>query len=182
MSKCNECGNDNAVNLKYCRQCGYELPKPKVEEVQSSEQKPTRKVDYKKLTGIIGGAISFFVVYFLVQQFLFTSPSLDKAMMKAASELNKSCPIMIDSETRLDNAIALPPNVFQYNYTLVNTEKETLDIIALKDYMEPNITSFVRTSPDMKLQREKKITVKYYYKDKNGDYLFTISVTPEQYK
>jgi len=102
--------------------------------------------------------------------------------MKTASEINKSCPMMIDSDTRLDNAISLPSNIFQYNYTLVNMEKETIDIDMLKGYLEPNITNFVRTNPDMKFQREKKVTVNYYYKDKNGNYLFKISVTPEQYE
>ena len=89
---------------------------------------------------------------------------------------------MIDSETRLDNTITLPPKIFQYNYTLVNIEKETVDIIALKEYIEPNITNFVRTNPDMKFQRDNKVTVNYYYQDKDRNYLFTISVTPEQYE
>ena len=179
MNKCKECGSDNVDNLKYCRQCGYELPKPKVEEIQQPVEKPIKKVDYKKLTGIIVGAITFLVTFFLVQQLL--SPNLDKIMMKTASEINKSCPIMIDSETRLDNTITLPSKIFQYNYTLVNMEKETVDIVSLKNYLEPNITNFVRTNPDMKIQRDNKCTINYYYKDKYGDYLFTISVTPDQY-
>jgi len=182
MNKCNECGTENADNLKYCRRCGYELPKQKVEEVQNPVQKPAKKADYKKLTGIIVGAISFLVAYFLVQQLFFKPPTLDKVMMKTASEINQSCPMMIDSETRLDNTIVLPANVFQYNYTLINMEKETVDVTALKNYLEPNITNFVRTNPDMKFQRDSKVTVNYYYKDKDGNYLFTISVTPEQYE
>jgi ribosomal protein L40E len=181
MKKCNECGSENADNLKYCRYCGYELPKPKVEEVQSSVQKPIKKVDSKKLAGIIVGAIAFMAAYFLVQQLVF-NPSIDKVLMKSASEINKSCPIMIDSETRLDNTIVLLSKVFQYNYTLVNMEKETVDIAALKDYLEPSIINFVRTNPEMKFQRDKKITVNYYYQDKDRNYLFTISVTPEQYE
>jgi hypothetical protein len=39
--------------------------------------------------------------------------------MAAANELNKSCLMMVDQDTRLDNAVALPENVFQYNYTLI---------------------------------------------------------------
>jgi hypothetical protein len=89
---------------------------------------------------------------------------------------------MLDSETRLDNVIPLPPKVFQYNYTLINAEKETVDTIMLKNYLETNITNFVRTSPDMKFQRDNKVTVNYCYKDKYGNYLFKISVTPEQYE
>ena len=182
MKKCNECGKENADNLRYCRWCGYELPKPKLEEIQKTVQAPIKKTDFKKLTGIIFGVVAFFVTYFLVQQFIFKVPSLDKVMMKIASEINETCPIMIDSETRLDNTIFLPSNVFQYNYTLINMDKETVDIDMLKTYLEPNITNFVRTNPDMKFQRDNKVTINYYYKDKDGNYLFTISVTPEQYE
>ena len=57
-------------------------------------------------------------------------------MMAAASELNKSCPMMVDQDTRLDNAIALPENVFQYNYTLVNLTKDELDLEKFTAYME----------------------------------------------
>jgi hypothetical protein len=140
------------------------------------------KVDYKQLTGTIVGVIAFFAAYFFVQQLLFKTPGFDKVLMKTASEFNESCPIMIDSETRLDNTIALPSKVFQYNYTLINVEKETFDVIVLKDYLEPNITNSVRTNPDMKIFRDNKVTMNYYYKDKDGNYLFAISVTPEQYK
>ena len=182
MKKCNECGQENADNLKYCRWCGYELPKPKIEEIQKSVQEPIKKTDFKNLAGIIVGIISFFAAYFLVQQFLLKSPNLDKVMMKTASEINETCPIMIDRETRLDNTIVLPSNVFQYNYTLINLEKETVDIDLLKNSLEPNITNFVRTNPGMKIQRENKVTINYYYKDKDGNYLFTISVTPNQYE
>ena len=182
MKKCNECGKENADNLKYCRWCGYELPKPKIEEIQKSVQVPIKKTDFKKLAGIIVGVVAFFAAYFLVQQFIFKVPSLDKVMMKTASEINETCPIMIDGETRLDNTIVLLSNVFQYNYTLINMDKEAVDIDMLKTYLEPNITNFVRTNPDMKFQRDNKVTINYYYKDKDGNYLFTISVTPEQYE
>ena len=181
MNKCNKCGNDNADNSKYCRECGCELPKPKVEEIQQPVQKSIKKKDYKNLTIGIVGAVCFIASYFLVPQ-LFKTPKLDKEMMKIASEINKSCPIILDRETQLDNVMVLPPNVLQYQYTLINMEKETTDTMMLKNALEPKITNSVRTNPNMQFQRDKKVTFKYYYKDKDGNYLFTISVTPEQYK
>jgi len=180
MNKCDKCGCErNTANAKYCCECGYELPKPMIEEVIVSE--PVKKIDTKKLIGIIVGAITFFIAYFLVQQLFFNTSSFDRALMEAASEINKSCPIMMDSETRLDNTITLPPKIFQYNYTLVNYSKETIDTLYFKNYLEPTIKNFVRTNPDMKFQRDNKVTISYYYKDKEGNYLFTIFVTPEDY-
>ena len=89
---------------------------------------------------------------------------------------------MVDSETRLDNVIALPKKTFQYNYTLAGMVKDSIDIIETKKHLEPIITNLVRTNPAMKPQRDNKCTLNYYYKDKFGNHLFTISVTPEQYK
>jgi len=57
-----------------------------------------------------------------------------------------------------------------------------LDINGLRDYLEPRIINDVRTNPNMKFLRDKKVTMNYYYMDKDGNYLFTISVTPKKYE
>ena len=123
-----------------------------------------------------------FGVMFAIQQFYFKTPSYNKVMMEIASELNKTCPFMVDRETRFDNAIALPENIFQYNYSLVNAEKASVNSDEIRSHLEPNLINFVKTSPQMKIQREYKTTLNYYYKDKNGEYLFLISITPDKYK
>jgi len=113
---------------------------------------------------------------------LFQKSTFDNSMMETASELNKSCPIMIDNATRLDNAIAMPGNIFQYNYTLVNLVKDSINTDEIKEFLEPTIVNFVKTNPDMQLMRDNDVIVNYYYKDMLGIYLFTITVKPEQYK
>jgi hypothetical protein len=122
------------------------------------------------------------VTLVLVQQFFFKAPSYDEVMMQAASEINKSCPFMVDQETRLDNAVALPGNVFQYNYTLVNMEKATTDISQLENYLKPTLINNVKSNPDMKINRDNKTTMGYYYKDRDGAFLFKILVTPDLYE
>ena len=177
MKKCNECGNENADNFRYCSGCGYEL----IEETHPI-QKSIRKGNWEKSKKIIIGSIAFLVAYFLVQQLFFKTPNFDKILMEIASDLNESCPMMIDSDIRGDNVVALRPKIFQYNYTFINMEKDEYDFISLKNDMEPIMINSVRTNPNMKFFRDNKVTLKYYYKDKNGNYLFTISVTPEQYE
>lgn len=76
---------------------------------------------------------------FGVQQLYFKTPSFDKEMMQAASEINKTCPVMIDEQTRLDNTVALPDNSFQYNYTLVNLTKAEINLDTVRKYLEPVI-------------------------------------------
>ena len=102
--------------------------------------------------------------------------------MEAASEINENCPIMIDNDTRLDNTVAMPNNIFQYNYTLVNLEKNEINIEELRSFIEPNVVNNVKTNPEMKAYKDNKVTMSYFYKDKKGEYLLEINVTPEQYE
>lgn len=88
---------------------------------------------------------------------------------------------MIDNATRLDNTLALPDNTFQYNYTLT-VVKDSLDVDALRNYVEPRIINTIKTEPQMKIIRDNKTTVNYSYKDVEGVTLFTISVKPDQYE
>ena len=135
----------------------------------------------KKTIGIIVGMVAFGLAYFGVQQIFFKAPTFDKAMMQAASELNKTCPIMVDQDTRLDNAVALPDNIFQYNYTLVNLDKSEVNLDTVKKYIEPGLINTVKTNPDLKLYRDNKVTMAYNYRDKSGVFVLKISVTPDLY-
>jgi len=184
-TKCNNCQTDNLINSKYCKSCGYELPKIQAqnsEEIIGADVDIKKKKRSEKITATIVGTVVFFLTYYAVQYFFFQPPSYDKAMMSAASEINKTCPVMVDAETRLDNTIALPGNVFQYNYTLVKIDKANADTLSMKNYLEPTITNVVKTNPQMKFQRDHNTTMNYYYKDKNGLYLFIVTVTPNKYK
>ncbi|MDR2005403.1 MAG: zinc ribbon domain-containing protein [Prevotella sp.] len=183
MNQCNKCGEDNIDKAKYCKICGYELPKKIVEEAPPIEVKPKKMIQAQQLFGMIVGIIMCSLSYYGVQHFFFNkTPGIDKVLMESAGELNKSCPVMVDEETRFDNAIAMPNKTFQYNYTLLNFEKESTDTILIKSALEPGILNSVRTSPEMKYLRDNKITFRYYYKDKNSAYLFRINILPEQYK
>ncbi len=185
MSKttCTHCGEENPVTSKFCASCGYALPKDvTAPALDSSEKEPSVKKRSKNtIPGTIVGVVVFFLSYFAVQHFFFNEPPFDRAMLKIAEEINKECPMMVDADTRLDNALVLPGNVFQYNYTVINAELENVNVQALREYLEPIITNAVSTDPQMQFQRDYKTTMNYNYKDKNGRHLFLISVTPDKY-
>ena len=181
---CTNCGFENKSNAKYCSDCGHELPKVQNDfqgqPMQSSDNE--KKDKRKKLVGIIVGAVAFGLSYFAVQQIFFAPPSIDKILMKTASEMNKTCPIMADQFTRLDNVLALPDNSFQYNYTVINNSKSEINLDTAKKYIEPVIINRVRTDPGLKFFREKKVTMIYNYQDKNGVFVVKYTVTPDMYK
>jgi hypothetical protein len=140
-------------------------------------EQPKRNKTIQTVVAVVVGVGA----YFLVQTLFFEKPTFDKMMMEAASELNKTCPMMVDKETRLDNAMALPDNTFQYNYTAVNMVKDSVDAGEIQRQIEPGLVNNVKTNPGMKSFRENKVRVLYTYKDKNGVFLFQIEVTPDKY-
>lgn len=142
------------------------------------KQGEKKKINVKTLAGIVFGI----AVMALVQHFFFKPPSFDKQLMQVASELNKTCPVMVDSETQLDNTIALPGKTFQYNYTLINTVKDSVDIANLEAYMKTSILNTIKTSPDLKTFRDNDVIMTYSYKDKNSVHLLKMTFTPDQYK
>ena len=185
-TNCINCGKDNnSEDSKYCSNCGYELPKETTENPNKKvfENKTMLKKKKKnQMIGTIVGVMTFFIAYFGIQQIFFKHPNFDKAMIEMSSELNKSLPYMLDANTRLDNTIVLPKNTFQYNYTLVNIEKETADTKEMKKILEPNIINNIKSNPEMEYFRKREVTLKYYYYDNYGVFLFNISVTPDKYK
>jgi hypothetical protein len=187
MNTCNECGKDNINNLKYCRWCGYELPKVNVEEKIEPVSKPQKKTDYKKIviSSVVGGIAflaAYFLMQFLVQQVFFGTPCIEKVMMQVTSKFNKVTPVMLDSDTRADSAVFVPPNILQYHFTLVNVKKEEFDTPQFLHYMKPHIVNQIRTNPEMEFLRSQRIIFEYHYSDKYGNHIATIVVTPEQYK
>ena len=209
--KCNNCGHLNELKSEYmtfCTKCSKKLENNysdwkirnsdqsfdeykqavcTTEAIESLKEIPKSK-QRKGLKYWIAFAVAFAIFYAIGQiggeslAGLFRKTTFDKVLMEMAGELNKSCPIMVDNATRLDNAVALPDNVFQYNYTLIGMNKDSVNIEELKSYLEPTIINSVKTNPDMQGMRDNKVKVNYYYKDKSGVYLFTISVKPEQYE
>ena len=135
----------------------------------------------KATIGTVIGAIIGALIYQLTVNFIFTPPSFDEQLMKAAEEINKNCPFMVDQDTRLDNAIAGPGKLFIYNYTLINWVEEELNKDELKEYIRPILINNMITSEDMRSFRENRVSLKYNYKDKLGVHLFSVTIDPSDY-
>jgi hypothetical protein len=181
--KCVHCGTDNPVRYRYCNNCGYELPKIVIGNFDNPiQQSNTIKTNKRKQTlAFIIGAIFFGFSYFAVQQLFFKAPSIDKVLMNTASEINKTCPVMVDEFTRLDNAIALPNSTFQYNYSIINHDKTEMNLDTAKKYIEPVLLNKVKTDPDLKYFRDNDVILVYNYRDKNGVFVVKYSITPDMY-
>lgn len=122
------------------------------------------------------------VLFFVILQEKFNPRGIDQSLVKVANGINKTCPFMIDSITRLDNVLAKTGKTLQYNLTILNIE--TVDPgrdERMKNNMEPYILNTLRSSPDAVKFRDNDITLVFYYKNINGDVLFFIILTPDKY-
>ena len=192
---CTHCKTENSSKAKYCIECGFELPKiikEVVPEVQTTV-KPKKKRKYVSLLVIISlivitlSVLGYFTYQKLVENKVFATienviNTAKNPLQLIANEMNKSCPMMVDAETRLDKITLPSKTVFQYNYTLINYEKTEIDTVKIKSNLEQNIIRLTKTNPQMQYQRENNVTMNYIYNDKNGDYLMSIIITPELYK
>ena len=75
----------------------------------------------------------------------------------------------------------MPHNTIQYDFTLVNVQKESIDIDALQKSVETEILASSKTNPSLEAFRDNGSTVIYSYKDTNEKELFVITLTPEMY-
>ena len=133
---------------------------------------------FKNFAGIIAAILG----YILVKYIVFAPQQFEAVLNKTAQKVNEKCPMMVDSETRLDNAVILPEKIIMYNYTLVNVSKASFSINAAKQYMTTRLVNNVKTNPDLKVFRDNKVSMHYSYKDKNGTHLFNIEINPSHYQ
>jgi hypothetical protein len=122
------------------------------------------------------------IAIFRAKSILFNTLSIDEKNKTIADEINKNCPFIIDSETRLDNTSALPNNVFAYFYTLVNMQKDEIDTLNFKNAIKPTLIHSIKSHPDMKFQRKNQTTLSYNYRDRNGDFVLKLNIGPNDYK
>jgi len=186
--QCNHCSAVVKGNYRFCPECGFELPhiekkledKPEIAEYRQAE----RKFPLIPVAIFVVGLVVLFGVHYLWKSEPVASGNVDynEEFVKIADEMNKSCPVQVDQETRLDNVVVLPMNTVQYNYSLVNMDKTASDVHSLKATLEPMIVETVKSNPQLEYFRSKRATLNYHYSDKNGKELFLISVSPDKYE
>ena len=137
------------------------------------------KKNKKSLIAGIGAAIGVVLAASMAQ--IFFNPSLEKILLNTAEEANTSFPMQIDQYLRVDSASVSDRKTFQYHYTLIDMEKSEVNIDTVNKYIRPEVINNVRSNPELKFFRKKKVTLDYRYYDKNGEPVYTITVTPDMY-
>ena len=109
------------------------------------------------------------------------STDVESLLKIVEQEINKTCPKTIDKDTQLDNVVVLSNKTIQYNYTLVNWKLEDLNLQVIKSALFPSLLNGAKTNPGLKMFRDNKVTLNYYYADMDGKFVALYKVTPELY-
>ncbi|MCW3128355.1 MAG: hypothetical protein JWO03_4013 [Bacteroidetes bacterium] len=103
-------------------------------------------------------------------------------LQATVKEVNKTCPNMLDAETRMDSA-TLPAGekTIRYHYTLVHFTAAQLDTNLFKDKLTPGMVSSIKIQKELKAIRDNNITMQYSYYGSDKDYICMINITPDKY-
>jgi len=124
------------------------------------------------LAAVIGGVIGSQVARNLFR------PDVKSAAFlgKAAAEVNKKCPMMIDAETEMSHAEGLE-GVFVYNYRLVKMSASEVDGAQRQAALQPQVTKLACTTPQTRDTFLKQgIAMRYTYADKDRVPIATFDV------
>jgi len=95
--------------------------------------------------------------------------------------MNAGLPKQVDRETRLDTTMAGPGNRLTYLYTLVNLSSADVDSTELTAKLKSQIINGYKTLPEMAAFRKRQVELHYHYRDKNGNVVATIVVSPKDF-
>jgi len=102
--------------------------------------------------------------------------NFNQILIETVSELNSNLPMMVDSETRLDNAVGFN-KILKYNNTLINYTANEISPSNIYNALDKKITNSVCTSKEMKIFLDNDITISYSYSGKNGKFIIDITVS-----
>jgi len=147
------------------------------------QEKQSKKKQNILLLIIIGIAIALalFFQFYLSEN----KEEVKSEITELVAKYNKNCPLKIQEGIRLDS-VSLPMHsdegAVQYNFTLLNVEKETAEVDVIKNEIEKSLISTAKANPGLQVFRDNDYTLIYSYSDKKKVFLFSVKILPDQYK
>ena len=105
----------------------------------------------------------------------------DQVLVELSKKINTTLPMQVDRETRIDSTVAGPGNRFTYLFTLVNFTGDVFDSAEFIEAKRKELINGYRTNPSMAELRRRQVELTYQYRDKNGNAVATIVVSPKDF-
>jgi hypothetical protein len=124
---------------------------------------------------------AFFILFFsIVFVQCNTSQKIDNKAIEVVNKFNKKCPMMIDSETRMDG-IDVKNNSIVYKFTLINLKLENVDTSTFNKNLRPGIINSIKENKDLDELKRINSVFEYYYKDLENKFIYSFKINPEDY-
>ena len=103
----------------------------------------------------------------------------EEKLVQTSKDLNARLPLNVDSDTRWDSTAPGPGKCLTYYYTFVKLSKNEIDPGEIAKKAKSKLLLNYRTSPDMKLFRDNRVTVRFIFRDKAGETVTTVEASPD---
>jgi hypothetical protein len=124
---------------------------------------------------------AFFILFFsIVFVQCNTSQKIDNKAIEVVNKFNGKCPMMIDSETRMDG-IDVKNNSIVYKFTLINLKLENVDTSTFNKNLRPGIINSIKENKDLDELKRINSVFEYYYKDLENKFIYSFKINPEDY-
>jgi len=138
-----------------------------------------KKVIFSIVAGIVGLAGVYVAERFLDVRLHGDSAAVPRSLAQIARQMNANVPRELGGGIRLDGTFAGPGNRFAYRLTLLIVSRA--DWADFAAYMKPALVEAYKTHPDMEALRKEQVELRYQYRDKDGNQLGTIIISPKDF-
>ena len=110
--------------------------------------------------------------------------STPEFLNQLVAEANPKLPVAVDADDRMDKVAVGPGNVLIYYYTLPRITKSQLgNLSVVQKNVRQTLLQNYKTSTTVQMQslRLREVVLDYQYKDKNGDFIFEITIAPKDF-
>ena len=104
-----------------------------------------------------------------------------KTLEEVVLAFNKTCPRLLDSETKIEGIEIKGKNTVVYKYTLIHVLAVKVDTVEFKRALWPGILSMIKISPDLNTLKNQQTTFEYAYSDRLHKPVYTFKVYPKDY-
>jgi hypothetical protein len=123
-------------------------------------------------SGLARGAVILNIVILAFN--FWQANDIDYAMNEEMKMMNRSLPVMVDDDTRLDQVSIQEKNLFYY-YTLINQSVANTDVDGLKAFMQKRLNTTVCEKAEFKPLLEQGRSINYDYNDNNDIIRITVN-------
>lgn len=105
--------------------------------------------------------------------------NVDEALVRMSEKMNRTMPVAVDGDTRLDRISAEPGQQIAYHYTMLNLRSKDVNTANFYKNFRPTLQKRVCGSDELKMFFRNRVTVAYAYRGKDGEDIGKLAFSPK---